>query len=175
MRNDRFKVALLAALVIASLSVPMLTSTSTKAQVTWTGTATFSLEGLYAVSLDANLWLGEGSKLVVRFYTYADSYQGENIVWSGTTPDNVSFSKTVPHPQGASYPQGVPVEKVELVLTDGAGAEIDTIAAFTVTRDVLYAEIVREHMIWPFLPPGKRDSAFAELSDKMLQWPFAPT
>ena len=137
----------------------------------WTGTATFGLENLYAVSLDADLWLGEGSKLVVRFYTYADSYQGENIVWTGTTPDNVSFSKAVPHPQGLH------VEKARLDLTtEDTENVISTIATFTVTRSVLMSRLVEIYMEWPFLDEywPLRDVLNGEITAIYLQWPYAP-
>ena len=135
----------------------------------WTGTGVFGLENLYAVSLDADLWLGEGSKLVLKFYTYADSYRGENVVWAFTAPDNVSFSKTVPHPQDE------PVERVRLDLTtDNTENVISTIASFIVTRDVLHEEIIKEFIWWPLVPPPERARIFAEISDKYLQWPFAP-
>ncbi|MCK4405277.1 MAG: DNRLRE domain-containing protein [Hadesarchaea archaeon] len=71
MRTEGFKGALLSALIIASLSVPMLALTNmAEAQDPWTGTAVFSLENLYAVRLEKNLDLENGSKLVVKFYDY---------------------------------------------------------------------------------------------------------
>jgi len=138
--------------------------------VSWTGTGTFGLENLYAVGLDADLWLGEGSKLVVRFYTYADTYQDENIVWTCTTPDNVSFSKTVPHPQGE------PVEKARLDLTT-ANTEnvIATISSFTVTRDDLFGRIMEIKGLWPIASPDERNALFSEIMDIKGQWPYAPS
>ena len=119
--------------------------------------------------MDANLWLGEGSKLVMKFKTYGGSNQGENIVWSDTTPDNVSFSKTMPHPQDE------PVEKVELVLTDGAGAEIDMIATFTVTRDTLALSLVSIYLDWAFASLERKDNVLIpEIVDLYLQWAVAP-
>lgn len=145
------------------------------AETTWTGTAVFGLENLYAVSLDANLWLGEGSKLVLKFKTYGGGDQGENIVWSGTAPDNVSFSKTVPHPQGASYPQAVAVEKTRLDLTtDNAENVVSTIASFIVTRNILHDLNTRIYLEWPFASLARKNELNLEIGHKYLQWPFAP-
>jgi len=135
----------------------------------WTGTATFGLENLYAVSLDANLWLGEGSKLVVKFYYYSNIYRGENVVWSGTTPDNVNFSKIVSHPQAD------PVEKARLDLTtDNTGNVISTIASFTVRRRNLMGRIIKIDMEWPYAPPHKLPDMWSEIIGIDLQWPYAP-
>jgi len=157
-------------LAITSPATMLALTNTAEAQESWTGAATFGLENLYAVSLDADLWLGEGSKLVVKFYNYADSYQDESIVWSGATPDNVSFSKTVPHPLG----QGTQKAKLDLT-ADNTENVISTIATFTVTRDDLHNLNFRIYMWWPFCPPENRHELFAMIAAKYLQWPFAPT
>jgi len=176
-RTERFKGALLSGIVIASLLAPMLAlANMAEAQDPWTGTAVFDCENLYAVSLDVNLWLGEGSKLVVKFHTYTNSYQGENIVWSGTTPDNVSFLKTVPHPQGASFPQATPVEKVRLDLTtDNTEDVISTIASFTVTKVDLEIRFMQIPWDWIRSPPWKRVALEIEFSKVPLYWALAPS
>lgn len=132
--------------------------------------AEFSLATLYEVGLDFDDYLENGSKLVVKFYTYADTYQDENVVWSGTTPDHVSFSKTVPRPQGLT------VEKARLDLTtDNTENVISTIATFTVTRNVLFGRLTAIYLEWPFADLPRRNALAAEIAAIYLQWPFAPT
>jgi len=129
------------------------------------------LEDLYNISLDLDFWLDRGSKLVVKFYTYGGSPQGENLVWTGSTPDNVSFLKTVPHPYG------VAVEKARLVLTDNTDNVISTIVSFTVTRDTLNARLVDIYVLeWPFFDGvvPLRDVLNGEITDIYLHWPYAP-
>ena len=135
----------------------------------WTGTGVFGLENLYAVSLDTDLWLGEGSKLVVKFYTYADSYRGENVVWSGTTPDNVSFSKTVPHPLG----QGTQKAKLDLT-TDDTDNVISTIASFTVRRVTLETRLMDIPMEHASTPPEGRMELETEFLEIPFYWSGAP-
>ena len=131
--------------------------------------AEFSLVTLYKAGLDVDLYLGMGSSLIVKFYTYVGDYQAENVVWSGTTPDNVNFSKTVPHPLG-----GV-VQHVRLVLAAETGAEIATVASFTVTRDDLFGRIMEIKGLWPIASPDERNTLFQEIMDIKGVWPFAPS
>ena len=109
--------------------------------------AEFSLATLYEVNLDVNLWLESGSKLVVKFYTWGDDFQAENVVWSGTAPDHVVLLEDIPHPQGKA------LEKVRLVLTtDDTENVIATIASFTVCKDDLrtrYRAIPKEWGLEP--------------------------
>lgn len=130
--------------------------------------AKFSLTTLYKVGLELDFYLHTGAKIVAKFYTYTDSYQSENIVWSGTPPTQVAISEDIPHPQGE------PIEKIKLVLTDGAGAEIATIGTFTVTRDLLAGRVVDIYIEWPFASLPERDNLYSEIVDIYLQWPFAP-
>ena len=130
--------------------------------------AEFSLITLYKVSMDVDLYLGEGSRLVVKFYTYGGGYQGENTVWSGTTPDNVIFSKIVPHPGNE------PVENATLVLTDNEGNVITTITSFVVRRSDLMRRIFEIDLRWPFASHAERSALMEEIQDIDMQWPYAP-
>jgi hypothetical protein len=130
-------------------------------------TATFKLETLYILGLDADLQLYEGSKLVDKFYTYAGVYNNESVAWTGTTPDNVSFSITVPHPQGK------PVERVELVLTDNEDNVIFTIASWTATKSVLFARYLE--IIGKYSKPGPdKPALFGEYLNIIAQYARAP-
>jgi hypothetical protein len=118
--------------------------------------------------LETELWLENGSKLVAKFYTYTGSYQGEVLVENLSPPQLVAENKLVPHPQGE------PVEKVTLVLTDEWGNVISTLASFTVTKDDLFARIVGILGYWPEATPAEQDELFAEIVDILGQWPEAP-
>ena len=131
--------------------------------------AEFSLVTLYKAGLDMDFYFGMGSSFIVKFYTYVGDYQGENLVWSGTTPDNVKFLRTVPHPLG-----GV-VQHVRLVLTDETGAEIATVASFTVTRNDLFGRIMEIKGLWPFASDDERNALFQEIMDIKGVWPLAPS
>jgi len=124
----------------------------------------------YTVSLETNLALYQGSKLVVKFYRYTDAYQGENVVWSGATPDNVSFSKIVPHPQYGW------AEKVRLDLTyDNTENVISTITSFIVRKIDLENMFMEIPFWWAMAPSEERvciETVFLELP---LQWAMAPS
>jgi len=164
------KGALLSGIVIASLLAPMLALTNmAEAQVPWIGTAVFSLENLWAVRLEKNLDIYQGSKLVVKFYTYAGAFEGENVVETFSPPWHVEENEIVPHPQGE------PVENAELVLTDNTGNVISTIA-FTSTRSVLMGRVVDIYIEWPFLEGywPLRDVLNGEITAIYMKWAFAP-
>jgi len=132
-------------------------------------TAEFSLVTLYEVALDLDLWLDNGSRLVVKFYTWTGAYQAENIVWSGTTPARVVMLENVPHPENKA------VKEARLVLTtDNTEDVISTIATFTVTRSTLNGRLVAIYLEWPFASPERRNVLMKEITDIYLQWPFAP-
>ena len=131
---------------------------------------TLKLEALYSVSLDFDFWLDNGSKLVVKFYTWGGAYEGENVVWTGSTPDNVSFSKVV------SRPKGKAVEKAKLDLTtDNTANEISTIASFIVTKNDLFGRVMAIKGEWPIASDDERNAIFNELMDIKGQWPIAPS
>jgi len=94
--------------------------------------AEFRLKNLYSVGLDMNLYLDNGSKLVVKFYTYTGDNQGESVIENFVPPITILENENVPHPSG------LPVEKARLVLTtDDTANEISTIASWTATKSVL--------------------------------------
>lgn len=130
--------------------------------------AKFSLVTLYEIGLDVDLYLPTGSKLIVKFYTYADAYEGENLLWSGTTPTQVTILENIRHPQDG------PVKKVRLVLTDGTGAEVATINTFTVRRSNLMGRITEIDMEWPYASFERRSVLMSEIADIDMQWPYAP-
>jgi len=131
--------------------------------------AEFSLVTLYKVRLDLDLYLENGSKLVVKFYTYTGDNQGENVVWENVTPARVTMLENVPHPSGL-----VPVEFVRLVLTtDNENEVISTIASFTATKSVLasrYLKIKSDYV----KPGADRPALAAEYLQIKTQYIKAP-
>ena len=130
--------------------------------------ATFKLETLYIVSLNLELYLEEGSKLVVKFYKWTNVYQAENVFEDVTPPENVVKFDNVPHPQNMA------AEKAMLVLTSGNTENvIYTIASLTVHQGDLkdrFFDILGE---W-FGHPEKHDAFSAEVKDILGQWFSAP-
>jgi uncharacterized repeat protein (TIGR01451 family) len=139
------------------------------------GTATINLENLHAIRLEKNLYLNDGSKLVVKFYRYDNvTLQDNSVIDDFTPPHQVKEDENVPHPRGAEgFPWGT-VQIVRLVLTTDNTAEvISTIASFTVTQDDLrgrYIEILIDWGGHPELHDAFRD----EIIDILLQWGSAP-
>jgi len=134
----------------------------------------FKLENLYKVSLDVNLWLENGSRLVVKFYRYDNAYQAENLFWEGTAPAQVVKAENVPHPRSAEgYPWGT-VQKATLVATDEFGNEIQIVENFTVHRSHLWNRLIGIRAEWVYAPPSERDALWRELIGIRAQWPYAP-
>jgi len=133
--------------------------------------AEFSLTTLYKVALDMDFYLTTGSKLVVKFYTYGDAYENENVFWSGTAPAHVVKFENVRHPEN------IGVKKVRLDLTtDNTEDVISTLATFTVTRSILFGRVVDIYVNeWPFASPEERSVLYSEIVDiYVTAWPFAP-
>ncbi|MBA7602999.1 hypothetical protein ES703_10099 [subsurface metagenome] len=132
--------------------------------------ADIKLENIYTIKLDVDISLQSGSTLVVKFYTYASGYQGENVVWSGATPDNVSFSKIVPHPNNKA------VEKVKLDLTtDNTEEEIYTVASFIVRKVDLETRFMEIPMYWAAAPPEGKVELEIEFMEIPMYWAAAPS
>jgi len=130
--------------------------------------AEFSLVTLYEVNLDAYIYLEEGSKLVLKFYTYGDAYQGENVAWSGTTPASVFLL------ENALHPFGEPVENAVLILTaENTDNVISTIASFTVHQSHLRDRDKDILIAWGG-HPELHDAFRAEVKDILRQWSSAP-
>jgi serine protease AprX len=142
--------------------------------IPWTGTAEFKLENMYKVSLEKDLQLNTGSKLVVKFYRYGDIFQAESVIDEFTPPYYIEEDENVPHPRGAErYPWGT-VQMVKLVLTtDNMEEVVSEIASFTVHRSHLQARITKILIDWAGHP--EQHAAFrAEMNDILLQWASAP-
>jgi serine protease AprX len=141
----------------------------------WAGTATYELENLYKVSLEKDLQLNTGSKLVVKFYKYDNAtLQMESVIDNITPPENVKENENVPHPRGAEgYPWGT-VQIARLVLTtDNTDEVISEIASFTVHQSDLrdrYIDILIDWSAHPELHDAFRD----EIIDILIQWSSAP-
>jgi len=111
----------------------------------WTGTAKFKHENLYKVSLEKDLRLYAGKKLVVKFYKYDNvTFQAETVIDNFVPPKTILESENVPHPSG------LPIEIATLVLTtDDTANEILTMASFTSTKGELawrYIKIKSEYV-----------------------------
>jgi fimbrial isopeptide formation D2 family protein len=127
--------------------------------------AEFSLVTLYKVSLDVNLWLENGSELVVKFCGYDNlTLEGENVFWSDNTPAHVVKFENVPHPLGES------VKIAKLVRRPPEYF----ITSFTVTRTHLWDRIVDILGQWPDATPAERNALWDEIIDILGQWPDAP-
>jgi parallel beta-helix repeat protein len=144
--------------------------------IAWTGTATFNLENLYKVNLyNDNLWLYDGSKLVVKFYDYSSAFENEVVIESNITPPQ-SFveNENVPHPTQGSLPVRTAVKKAELDLTtDDTSNIISTIASFTVHQSDLRSRYIAILRVWSG-SPGQQSAFRAEIIDILRQWSNAP-
>jgi len=142
----------------------------------WMGAAAFKLEDLYKLNLyKDNLWLYQGSKLVVKFYKYDNSLENENVIHENfalpwhVVPEN----ENVEHPRIAGVKTGV--KKAKLWLVDNAGNEISKIKGWVTIRDDLWTRLVQIASRWPYAPPGERDNLWKEIGDVASQWPYAPS
>jgi len=132
--------------------------------------AEFSFVTLYKVSLDMDLWLENGSRLVVKFYKYDNiTLQADSAIENFAPPKRAENIENVPHPSG------LPVEIVTLALTtDNMEEVIYTITSFTVTKSILfarYSEIKREYA----KPEADKPALFAEYAAIKIQYVKAPS
>jgi uncharacterized repeat protein (TIGR02543 family) len=133
----------------------------------WTGTATFKLENLYKVSLEKDLQINTGLKLVVKFYDYADTFQTESIIHIITPPENIKDNENVPQPMGT-------VQIARLVLTtEDTENVISTIASFTVHQSDLRDRYMAILRVWGD-HPEQQSALRAEILDILRQWSNAP-
>ena len=133
----------------------------------WKGTTAFELKNLYTIGLDENLDLRIGSKLVMKFYTYGDAFEGENVVKNFSPPWHVEENES------ARHPEGIGVKKARLDLTtDNTEEMISTIATFTVTRNDLFGRVMEIKGLWPIASPDERNALFQEIMDIKGQWPI---
>jgi len=117
--------------------------------------AKLNLVTLYTVCLDLNFDFDEGAKLILKFYTYLNDFQGENVVWSGTTPTHVLLLENITHPLGKKG-----VENVMLVLTDENDNVISTVVSFTVRKIDLASRYLAIKL--EYVKPGADKPALAE-------------
>ena len=129
------------------------------------------LRTLYEVWLDINALLrDDASELVLKFYTWGGSFQGENVV-STTMPAILETLWKNPHPTSST----TAVEKVELVLEDAQGTEIQTITTFIVTKTILEIRFGEIPLHWALnYPPGRADLE-REFTEIPLKWALAPS
>jgi hypothetical protein len=145
----------------------------------WEGWAEFELENMYKVSLEENLKLYVGSKLVVKFYKYGDTPQDNSVIRSFIPPETGKGVENVPHPKGtpvppSKYPGGT-VQFVRLVLTtDNTADEISEIENFTVHQCHLRNRYIEILLAWAGCP-SCRPAFRAEIVDILLQWASAPS
>jgi len=138
----------------------------------WMGTVTFKLENLYKVNLyKDNLWLYQGSKLVVKFYTYENAFENENVIHENFTLP----WKVVPENENVAHPNGIAVKKAKLLLADNAGNEISKIKGWVTIRDDLWKRLIGIRTRWPYASSDERDALWKEIMGIRGQWPYAPT
>ncbi len=135
-----------------------------------TGTAIFrGLENLHAVRLEKNLDLHQGSKLVVKFYTYSDAFENEGVIETFTPPWHEEENESIMHPGGK------PVEKAKLDLTtDDTGNVISTIASYTVRRVDLEARFMDIPFYWSQADPAGKLELETEFMEIPFYWAQAP-
>ena len=125
----------------------------------------------FMLGTDLSLYLREDSRnLVLKFYTYNYTYEGENAIRSGATPAHVVFSERVPHP---SEPFRKP-ERVRLVLTDEGGNEVQTISSWVLTRSIIMVALADFDMQWPYANAENRACIMKMILELDMNWPYAP-
>lgn len=136
----------------------------------WTGWSNiWRLETFYGVYLEKNLDLNQGSKLVVKFYTYWDDFEGENVIENFSPPWHVEENESARHSEGFG------VEKASLVLTTNNTENVlSTITSWTTRKSHLIGEISRKKGRWDFADENERREIIQQLSGIKGQWPFAP-
>lgn len=131
--------------------------------------AEFSLITLYRLSLDVDIWLNEGSRLVIKFYTYVGDNQGEKIIRDNlTSPTRVTFLENV------ACPDNEPIENATLASMDNKGNVISTIKSFTVIKGTLFRRYLEIKGEYP-KPGADRTALFSEFLDVKKQYPWVPT
>jgi hypothetical protein len=141
---------------------------------TWVGTATFTLENLYKVSLEKDLQLYTGSKLVVKFFNYSNAFESEVVIENNIAlPLIIVDNENVPHPPTGSSPVAKAVKKAELDLTTENEEVISTIASFTVHQSDLRNRYIAILRVWSG-SPGQQSAFRAEIIDTLKEWSGAP-
>ena len=100
----------------------------------------FSLVTLYKIGLDAKLYLENGSKLVVKLYTYDDAFENENVIESFAPPAHVEENENARNFDKDGKKVGVKKAKLDLT-TDNTENIISTIATRATHRSDLIKRI----------------------------------
>ncbi|RLI22836.1 hypothetical protein DRO45_00290 [Candidatus Bathyarchaeota archaeon] len=136
------------------------------------GTVSFSnLKGkipVNKISLQCNLQVKFGTSLLVIFYDWNETLEGNVTLWSGASPTNVSLSLNVSHPQGKL------IKKALLVIADEQGTPITTLGSFVTCRRTLMERIVELDKLWPYATPEERTLIEAEYTMIKEAWQTAP-
>ena len=142
----------------------------------WTGTVTFSLKNLYTVNVEKilDIYQSSKSKLVVKFYTYANAFENENVIETFAyfnVPPNWYPTWHVEENEEARHPEGTGVKKARLDLTtNDTGNVLETIASFTVRKVDLEARFLEIPFYWSMAPPGSQERL--DLETEFLEIPF---
>jgi hypothetical protein len=130
---------------------------------------------MYKVSLEENLRLYAGRKLVVKFYRYGGTaLQTESVVHNFTPRESVKENENVSHPRGAEGFSWGTVQVAKLVLTtDSTDEVISEIASFTVHQSHLRNRYTDILIAWAG-HPELQDEFKDEIVDILLQWASAP-
>ena len=127
----------------------------------------FKLATLFQVCVDLDVFIEKSSKLVLKFYTYGGTYQGENVLWSGETTIRLALRENMPHPENK------PVEQIVLELVTDNSSQ--TISRFVVTRGNLMGRITEIKSRWPYAAPEERSALVSEIIAIKSRWPYAPS
>lgn len=160
-------------IVVVATSMTDNTVKSSGESIAHLGKAKISLSIVYCygwgVSIDLNLLLREDShNLVLKFYSWGDTYWGENVLWSGTTPAQVAMIDNVRSPVHWYIPQ-----KVRLVLTDGDNSEVQTIITFVTCRVHLLQINIHIKALWPYVE--NKSHLWPRWVEIKANWPYAPS
>jgi len=135
-----------------------------------TETAVFSLVDLYTVNVEKILTLNQGSKLVVKFYTYMDAFENENVI-----DTFYELPWHVEENESARHPEGIGVKKARLDLTtDDTENVISTLGTFIVGRGTLMDRVFGISMDYPSATPEQRQALMDEVFDISMIYPSAP-
>ena len=122
----------------------------------------------YKVNVEMDLYLHTGSKLIVKFYTYENVYENEDVVWEGSTPAYVSLFENVPHPDN------VPVKIAKIIVAGAENQEILSVTSLFVTKSHLVRRVSEIKSRWPYALPEEKSELVAEISNIKARWPFMP-
>jgi hypothetical protein len=137
------------------------------------------LWGIRKVRVTANILVGAGDNLRLRFLTYDNvSVESEMVIWSRTAPgaENVNLTNlVVPHDANLPYPSG-DVKRVKLVLTNSSGAIIeDNMAWYTPVQDDWSNRLNWIILNWANHNSSQKDQLSNEINAIILNWSTVPT